>query len=1122
MSNVLDKQKIDLSSASSIGSALDYFLDATTHKKIVLGDERYQPLFFDQEGNPFEYENIPDLERMKLVMNMGECTFGKSAIKYDYVRFSETLVFDAALQFPELKEKVVEVAKAIVSLSIEFNDTYDLWIDEFHTFGLHMLFVLALNDPTYIYLIAQYIIPYWDDEHAQTSFQQLLYFVSLYGYSNPHVLKAIANCYNDYQLMVLCSQELDCYEMEEESLLWKHCKANTKDFEYICSEFVKHIKAYPPHLSDVGEEESLADWFIHSIFGFYPGEEQGQTPYEDTVFETKFWELKKEVDAFMEGVERKNLYFRDRDDDDDDEDDDWDNIAHNREFFLKGFDNGETVLRYIETGANPEVLDTIEPCSLRQLCTDRNLSMLKRINYFGEELDEMIDHFFESYYEEDAHIEGMNYVVNGEDPSGVSQCLRMLDVLFRLRGKKPFDTYLTQRVCDYYKMISNEQFDSRYVDINDYDSYLKVVVSTLHPVWTDAMSIDNLERVYRLYKQSPDSWEKVLADLRLVKRDDIEQELLRYSMEMQNNSLAKGSELLSMAYICYKEGGLMAPQHLRPLIDYFNDRFWPLFEYHMFDDGFLYNMDEGIEERQKEVVAMIRSYCEGPKMPPPPPKAILMKLMTGGPDSLTPEEKEIFEAAKKEAMNQSKPADKEAVLEAIKEYCCSSENPRDIAHVAIFSEDEFSMLLSASLYSYNAFPGKVSAPFIRLVNLFVELAPVKTLHQLFKSFIPGRYFNRSYTTSHWVEFIDLLEKVKVPKKYILAWEIYETKYTLREDEEDRDTFFNTYKYLVEDFAYADKYEETSSFALAREKSRKEALKETISLLDLDTRREFLSQVNELVPCQQYLDIINEDMELDFANFVRGIILYDNPEWNRTDEEKEQVAKERAYFVDVIKRYIFETGDFSQIENELMPRTLEYIPGDIDTVIWTFTEEQRHRALYMLARLGHLNRLYDYLREWDEREDASMIDDFCDLLLKLELGRPFVVRFLVTYHLKSVNNGYEDNAFGGELNDRYPALHFIDDFSELTAKDISVLLKGIKKRVDLTSNVLQLLGSDNQRVQWDAADLIAADFDQRFAMYPHLFAEIIAENNDAKKEMLQRIVNNATPSHCVDKLKEMLS
>ena len=111
------------------------------------------------------------------------------------VYISEPILFAAALQYPELKQTIVETVKAIVAYSRRVNDTDEIWIDDMDVFGVEAVYMLAKTDLQYLYLLGQFFFPYWDEEHTGDCVNYLAEFLAELGW-HPEVIKAYIWCDN--------------------------------------------------------------------------------------------------------------------------------------------------------------------------------------------------------------------------------------------------------------------------------------------------------------------------------------------------------------------------------------------------------------------------------------------------------------------------------------------------------------------------------------------------------------------------------------------------------------------------------------------------------------------------------------------------------------------------------------------------------------------------------------------------------------------------------------------------------------------------------------------------------------------------------------------------------------
>lgn len=160
---------------------------------------------------------------------------------------SEAIVFALALQYEELKSEVVRTASAMVNYARHFNDTHAIWSDDMRVFATEALFVLACHDPQYIYLLGQFLIPNWDEEHATGYSDYLKHFVYTHGWSED-VIKAYLWCDNpDFRFQM--------FGMEWESEthyqpLGEFLRAHPERYEWFKQALCERLLTQPMMLQD--------------------------------------------------------------------------------------------------------------------------------------------------------------------------------------------------------------------------------------------------------------------------------------------------------------------------------------------------------------------------------------------------------------------------------------------------------------------------------------------------------------------------------------------------------------------------------------------------------------------------------------------------------------------------------------------------------------------------------------------------------------------------------------------------------------------------------------------------------------------------------------------------------
>lgn len=122
----------------------------------------------------------------------GPFTMEELCSRDDYY-LSEPILFALALEHDDLKGDVRNTAQAIVNHARRYNDTNDMWLDDMRVFGAEALYVMARLDSADAFYLAQFFIPYWDDEHCIGYENMLFSLTKHYGWCDD-MIKAFVWC----------------------------------------------------------------------------------------------------------------------------------------------------------------------------------------------------------------------------------------------------------------------------------------------------------------------------------------------------------------------------------------------------------------------------------------------------------------------------------------------------------------------------------------------------------------------------------------------------------------------------------------------------------------------------------------------------------------------------------------------------------------------------------------------------------------------------------------------------------------------------------------------------------------------------------------------------------------
>ncbi|MGF1725674.1 hypothetical protein [Photobacterium nomapromontoriensis] len=471
---------------------------------------------------------------------------------------SEVILFAAALQYPEIKETVVETAKAIVTYSRRANDTDSMWLDDMRVFGIEAVYMLAKTDLQYAYLVAQFFVPYWDDEHANEYESYLAAFLVEYGW-HPEVLKAFIWCDNpSFRLGMFMDDPYDNSATYQP--LGGYLTENPSQYTRFKQMVVERFQAEPVLLYSIDEydEEDLSRhnpvvWLYDTLFPrcrHFDDEEMQdafmQQPFMGSTLENEAYDLQQLIQSQVTGalvktaesaLEKRASYkaYLERDEHRYD-------LNYGSEVLkplILALPQGERLWRYIENGTELDALEALEEIELLPLAKEHAPIMYAQMNDHLSSwdynnrgiLDELegvldlvrgdltTDHFGEeSTIELDNGLITTLTVTRDNDITLLEarrqQYLRVVDVFYRALGKHEFSEYMMASLTEEDEpLLSRQDYYRRYsqLPVSGAETNTEAGADPLDPALTrDVHSIFDIftdpdEILYSKYFQRVDS-----------------------------------------------------------------------------------------------------------------------------------------------------------------------------------------------------------------------------------------------------------------------------------------------------------------------------------------------------------------------------------------------------------------------------------------------------------------------------------------------------------------------------------------------------------------------------------------------------------------------------------------
>lgn len=874
----------------------------------------------------FENINDPGYEQME---DLSQLSYDQLNRKDVYLKYSHMLVFQHALKYEDLKKFIVDFCEDLIEYSLKINSSNELFFASNAYFGPYILVLLIEKYPEYAYMLGEFITK--DSDYYQIKdycSPYITYLFKEYGYED-FILDIFANCrFNE-----LCIAMSENY-IESSSYRPNFLKCFLRDkqkYNFYKKSLLNSLKRRPVNPEEINIVSMLEndyeileeDYLDHTTdeFDYNKAKQDGfEEDFEDLKLNGKniFEELKKlqdEMFDIVKDVALKDLYyypdpiFNDtitladiKDDPFYQEYDEVNEYKTNKEFFLKGFDNGKEIFEYIEYNKHSKILDEIKPLNIRKLAFEKKLYIYKRFEYFGSgglqfsnslEQDATLEDILEKFLVTYQNPESFFIDDDGEDEQN-QKCLRCIDILVRLLGKKELTMEELKIITHDFKLCSKKEARKRYsIKKLNNNEITQRICQILNDPFSESFGKAQLDEVHEYYLKSPELFENLFHDIIIRAYQDTDKDLLAVVPKLNQKEFAKGSHLISSAYILYKESNsLIKNNGLKSIWDFYSNNIFKSFYRELSESDIINNSKE-----KESIIEKIKEYIDSQKSEEP--NSFFTKFMKSSKnEELVPDKKKIS---------------KEQALSFIKKLLHEDEKDANDKnqHSPLFASDDIGMILASMLYTAKAAPKPLQKQLIALYQLILELYPSKTLLISFYEFSAYGDFLTETSAEEVEWFCDFLTDLGFDEKYCFLFKILIiqkiNKYKPDVEQFDNESGLKTlYKTLITIYRNKDNIDlDEPAIIVRREKQISEAITKSVELLGREYKYKFLFFVYQDFDNKKFLKIIKEKLETEIADFIELNIQTPN-------------SDKKSSLTELFSNYIFSDVSLNQINQKLMP------------------------------------------------------------------------------------------------------------------------------------------------------------------------------------------------------------
>ncbi len=426
----------------------------------------------------------------------------------DPVYISEPIFFALALQFPQLQEQVIRCARSIVAYARDNNDTDDMWRDDMDVFGAEALYLLARSDLNNLPLLAQFFIPYWDDEHAGEYHKFLADIVHRYGWCR-EVISAYIWCDNDQFRYQMFGHEWGSDTHYQP--LGEYLRANPQEYLWFKQALQERLLDTPKMMVSIHNNEEAHNPVLDFYLTLLPMDgdrfddedcaEFAQQHFIHASLEDEALDLQNRIQAqsstllfcysasdlrSQESMEREESRG--------------DGLRMVKPLIL-ALPQGEALWQYVYDGSQQDALQQLPVTELAPLAKKAAPEFYRDLQdelIFGDSNKDICDDLFSVLYsvrrelqsdDEDAE-DFADVLTSDSEEQRARQYLRLLDIFYRVLGQDEFPDSMRELLVDDDELLTTAEYFRRFSHIPAEDQEKALRQKVLHSLLDEFCDMD--------------------------------------------------------------------------------------------------------------------------------------------------------------------------------------------------------------------------------------------------------------------------------------------------------------------------------------------------------------------------------------------------------------------------------------------------------------------------------------------------------------------------------------------------------------------------------------------------------------------------------------------------------